>query len=138
VPWDAAHIADNPLAWIARNGSKPGRPSAPDVWTLHARADWSSAHLEEPAAGVAEQLLAAFAELVPTEGASVLHLAGHRWRYARPVEQRDPRPLFDPALRIGFCGDWTGHARVESAVLSGIALAHAVAESPVAPAGAGA
>jgi predicted NAD/FAD-dependent oxidoreductase len=136
VRWDAAHVEGSALAWVARNGSKPGRPSAPDVWTLHARPDWSSEHLEEPAAEVARQLLSALAELVPMGGPPVLHLEGHRWRYARPLRKREPRALFDSDLRIGFCGDWTGHARVESAVSSGIALARAVAELPGTPDGA--
>jgi predicted NAD/FAD-dependent oxidoreductase len=127
LPWDAAHIAASPLAWAARNASKPGRNDSPDVWTLHAAPEWSAAHLDDPPPTAARRLLAAFADLAPARGATLLHLAGHRWRYARPVERREPRALFDPARRIGFCGDWTGHARLESAVLSGIALARAVA-----------
>jgi hypothetical protein len=50
----------------------------------------------------------------------------HRWAYARP-----PAPLgevlWDPARRIGACGDWCRGGRVEGALLSGIALAEALA-----------
>jgi renalase len=131
LPWDAAHIAGSPLTWAARNASKPGRNDSPDVWTLHASSEWSAAHLDIPAATAASRLLAAFAHLAPTRGATLLHLAGHRWRYARPIEQGEPHALFDPTRRIGFCGDWTGHARLESAVLSGIALARAATAPPL-------
>lgn len=123
VPWDAAHLSGSPVAWIARNASKPGRPALPDVWTLHATADWSVTHLDLPAHTVARRLLGEFAHIAPTSGADAIKVFGHRWRFARPVAQREPRPLFDPQRLIGFCGDWTGHARVESAVLSGIGLA---------------
>jgi predicted NAD/FAD-dependent oxidoreductase len=131
LPWDAAHIAASPLTWVARNGSKPGRTDSPDVWTLHAAPEWSAAHIDEPAPTAARRLLAAFADFAPTRGVTLLHLTGHRWRYARPIERREPRALFDRTRRIGFCGDWTGHARLESAVLSGIALARAASASPL-------
>ncbi len=128
APWDAAQITDSALAWVARNTSKPGRPAQPDVWTLHANAEWSREYLEDKPQRVAHRLMQAFAQLAPIGGASVLHLEAHRWRYARPKRSDEPRPLFDPINRIGFCGDWTGHARIESAVLSGIELARVAAE----------
>ena len=36
LPWDAAFVDDSPLRRIARNSSKPGRPTKPDCWVLHA------------------------------------------------------------------------------------------------------
>ena len=46
VPFDAAFVNDGPLSWIARDGSKPGRPH-PHAWVLHASPAWSVAHLED-------------------------------------------------------------------------------------------
>jgi predicted NAD/FAD-dependent oxidoreductase len=48
LPFDAAFVNQGPLRWIARNSSKPGR-SGEETWLLHARAEWSEAHLEEDA-----------------------------------------------------------------------------------------
>jgi renalase len=41
-----ARPEDGPLAWIARNSSKPAQRGG-EAWVLHARHDWSVAHLEE-------------------------------------------------------------------------------------------
>jgi predicted NAD/FAD-dependent oxidoreductase len=41
-----ARPEDGPLAWVARNSSKPARRGG-EAWVLHARHDWSVAHLEE-------------------------------------------------------------------------------------------
>lgn len=69
-PFDAATVHGNgPLAWVAANHSKPGRPQTPK-WVLHATPGFSAAHLEDPPEAVAAALIAAFIGLggsQPTE-----------------------------------------------------------------------
>jgi renalase len=48
VDYDGAFVQDSPLSWIARNSSKPGRNPDTETWILHASADWTQCHLEEP------------------------------------------------------------------------------------------
>jgi renalase len=62
LPFDAAFVNQGPLRWIARNSSKPGR-SGEETWLLHARADWSEAHLEEDSESVAAPCYHAFGQL---------------------------------------------------------------------------
>ena len=45
VAFDGAFVVDSPLAWVARNNSKPGRPP-PECWVLHATPEWSRPALE--------------------------------------------------------------------------------------------
>ena len=52
-------MAGAPLAWAAREPSKPGRAAA-ERWVLHASPAWSREHLEDDADGVARSLLADF------------------------------------------------------------------------------
>ena len=53
-------------------------------------------------------------------------LLAHRWRHAL-VETAIGQPgLWDPATRIGVCGDWCLGGRVEAAYVSGIGLARSV------------
>ncbi|MGP1394433.1 MAG: NAD(P)/FAD-dependent oxidoreductase [Inquilinaceae bacterium] len=111
-----------PLSWVARNGSKPGRTNE-ECWVLHADATWSAAHLEEPAERVAALLLAAFWRSTGLKPAQPSHLTAHRWRFARAVRPLDTGFLFDRDLGLGACGDWCLGDRVESAYLSGVALA---------------
>lgn len=75
-----AGSGDDPLAWIAREDSKPGR-SGPPRLTVQASAAWSDAQLELGADAAAEQLIALTAERLGIATASIAASA-HRWRYA--------------------------------------------------------
>ena len=129
VPWDAAFVEDSPLSWIARNSSKPGRPTQPDCWVLHANPDWSTWHLEYNSDLVAASLLTSFRQLAGVSWQRPAFTAAHRWRFALPSRPLEARCLFDEELRLGACGDWCGGPRVEGAYLSGLALAEAVVRS---------
>ena len=138
VPFDAAFLNDdelpngapNPLAWAAREASKPGRPAAP-AWTLHAKPEWSDAHVDRDPAAVLPELVAAFAALVKDATGvtrpTPVHAEAYRWRYAHvetpALKDGAGECLFDPAAGLGAAGDWCVGGRVEGAFLSGVALA---------------
>lgn len=139
LPWDAAFVQDNPLSWIARNGSKPGRPEH-DAWVLHAGPSWTREHLEDEAETVASGLLREFllaaglnSEQVAHATASVSWRAAHRWRYARPAgappPEVNPGYLWDGESRLGLCGDWCVGGRLEGAFVSGRELAWRVLDT---------
>ena len=116
--------ADGPIAWIARNNTKPGRGAAQETLVLHATPDWSRAHLEDAPDRTADAMLQAARASIGA--ADPVFRMVHRWRYAR-VEQVAGGPFaWDPARRVGACGDWGGGARVEAAFDSGEALAAAL------------
>jgi predicted NAD/FAD-dependent oxidoreductase len=111
------------LGWAARDSAKPGRPLG-ERWVVQAGAGWSRRQLEDDATAVAGRLLQALAEragMVLTSS----YLTAHRWRYARTTATQ-PAVLWDADRRLGLCGDWCRGARVESAWLSGDALAGAM------------
>ena len=121
---DGAFVEGNPLSWVARDGSKPGRPPG-ERWVLHASPAWSSRHIDDPADRVGVRLLEAFAEAAGRALPAPVFRTAHRWRHALPRE-----PLAQPFLRRGdglaACGDWCGGPRVEGAWQSGSALAAAL------------
>jgi predicted NAD/FAD-dependent oxidoreductase len=125
--FDGAFIHDSPLTWVARNGSKPGRPST-ETWVLHASPEWSREHLETSGDGAASRLLAAFREAVGRDLAPPVHIVGHRWRFALPVNPLAEPCLVDAARSVAVCGDWAGGPRVEGAFLSGCAAAEHLLE----------
>ncbi len=121
---------DGLLAWVAVNGSKPGRPRETTCLTLHATPAWSARQLEEdpdvakhgPLRRLGEIAGAALGLTLPEPS----YLRGHRWRYARAT--RFVAPAFDPDIGAGFAGDWAppdgqGNGRAEDAWRSGRALA---------------
>jgi predicted NAD/FAD-dependent oxidoreductase len=123
LAYDGAFVQDSPLSWIARNSSKPGRNPDKEAWVLHASADWTQCHLEEPAEAIEQRLLDAFGEATGVRGTIPSDVVAHRWRYALPTEPLSDRCLFDGDRNIGACGDWCAGPRVEGAFLSGAALA---------------
>jgi renalase len=111
---------DGPLVWTARNSSKFGRTDA-ETWVLHARPDWSAAHIEAPPEKVAEQLVDSFREQT---GAGEPDFAqAHRWRYARVAQPLGTPFQHEAASGLATCGDWHLGARVEAAWTSGRLLA---------------
>ncbi len=125
LDFDAANVTDNPLSWIARNNSKPGRPNS-EAWVLQANPDWSAAHLEEDREAITESLLQAFAKSTGQTIPDPLHASAHRWRFALVETPLGEPCLFDTDLNIGACGDWCLGPRIELAYLSGAAMAERV------------
>jgi hypothetical protein len=112
------------IAWAAREGGRPGRAPQPEGWILHASAAWSRAHIEDDEKAVIPPLVAAFRAVTGAGAPDVA--ATHRWRDAL-VETPIGQPcLWDPAARLGACGDWCLGGRIEAAYDSGLSLAQAV------------
>lgn len=119
--FDAKRLDGGPIAWIARNTSKPGRAGR-DSWTVHASPEWSTTHLEEPAETVASLLLEAFFAATGARPVQPRHSEAHRWRYALVTEPVGEAALFDAKSGLGLCGDWCLDGKIEAAFLSGRAL----------------
>jgi photolyase PhrII len=121
LEFDALRIEGGPLAWAAREASKPGRAPG-HRWTLHAGPAWSREHLEDDRDAAGPALVEAFGALAG-DLPRAMRICAHRWRYAL-VERSVGAPcLYDTDLRLGLCGDWCLEARIEGAFLSGCALA---------------
>lgn len=126
VPFDGAFVNQGSLSWMARTSSKPGRLETPDQWVLHGSAAWSTEHLEDPGASVAEALLDACFDATGRSERAPVWARAHRWRYAMAENPLEVGCLFDASKRILACGDWTHGNRIEGAVLSGLAAARQV------------
>ena len=130
LPFDAAFINAGALRWIARDSSKPGRSGTEEgaeTWLLHAKAEWSEAHIEDDPASVTAALLEAFVALGGSTQA--ISSTAHRWRYADTEPALDNVCAWDADLRIGLCGDWLNGGKVEGAWQSGQRLAEQLMQS---------
>lgn len=133
LPFDAAFVntdgsSHSVLSWIARDCSKPGRPSG-ECWLLHANTDWSSEHIDGLTPEVSAAMLSAFTRLtgVCSDRDAPVSSSLHRWRYAQALHSLDsPGYVLDASCGLGICGDWLNKGRVEGAWLSGYQLAHAL------------
>jgi predicted NAD/FAD-dependent oxidoreductase len=130
IEFDSATITDDPiLAWVARENSKPMRRlggGVAEIWLLQARSTWSNNFVELAPDDAARWMQRAFAARLARPLAQK-SCSALRWRNATPVEAFAETFLWDPARAVGLAGDWCGGARVETAFVSGLALAQAIA-----------
>lgn len=134
LPFDAVDVQPGPVAWLARNTSKPGRSGA-ECWVLLARASWAEAHVDDAFEDVAAALVEAVHDRVG--GFEPEAAIAHRWRYGL-LDARSGPPGVDAHLDgsgLGACGDWCVGPRVESAWRSGRAMARLILESAETDAG---
>lgn len=110
------------LAWVADNSHKAHRDGEHHLWTLHADAEFSQAHVDTPTADLADALVAEFAAATAQRAADMTVVRTHRWRYARPgpgAPDADQLCWTDTAAGLAIAGDWLAGGRVEGAWLSG-------------------
>ncbi len=123
--FDAAFVNVGPLSWIARDSSKPGRPTG-ERWVVHAGPYFSRTHLDAPAEAMARELQDAFFAVAGIAPRLPLRHSIHRWRHALAQPPLHVGALADAKLRLAIGGDWCHGSRVEGAWLSGQALAREV------------
>jgi predicted NAD/FAD-dependent oxidoreductase len=125
APYDGAKLAKGPLAWVARESSKPGR-GGPETWVAHAAPGWSFEFASLKPEDAAPRLLEAFRRRLRTP--EPVWKGAHFWRAAM-VERAVGSPFgWDAAAKVGSCGDWYLGPRAELAWQSGDGLARAMIE----------
>lgn len=122
LPFEGAAVAGSPLAWIARNDTKPGRKPGESL-VLHANPTWSRDHLEQTPEAALALMTAALTEALGKSPGAPVYGTAHRWRYAQVANPCPGGPRFDADIGAGICGDWTTGPRIEAAWVSGLTLA---------------
>ncbi len=125
VDFGGAFVADSPLSWVARNGTKPGRAIG-ECWVLQTTPEWSTLHLDVAPDAITAELLEALGAALGCALPPPTHRASHQWRFARSDTPLGHPFLWDPDARLGVCGDWAFGGRIESAFSSGEQLANAM------------
>ena len=123
LEWDGVKYQAHPLLSRAyRNSAKPLRP-AEEAWVLYANAAWSAEHEESNPERLGPLLLESFAASLRLQLPTPAYLSLHRWRFSQATQALGPSCLFDYEQNLGVCGDWCLGSGVESAFLSGSAMA---------------
>jgi predicted NAD/FAD-dependent oxidoreductase len=125
LSFDGAWVHNSSLSWIARNSSKPQRQQH-ECWVLHGTSEWSREEFDQDPKWICSHLLSTFFEETEHEILTPSWLSSHRWRYASAASSLSDGSFWDPASRLGICGDWCRGSRVEAAFLSGKGLAEKI------------
>lgn len=117
---------DPAISWIGLGRDRQSaRAEGLETIVVHASAAWSRANLERAPEDVLSRLKARLREQLGGDIQPTFE-AAHRWRYAivdQPVLRNSV--LFDD-IGLGLCGDWLLGPTIESAWLSGQALARQI------------
>lgn len=123
--FDAAFVNEGPLAWLARNNSKPERQGA-ESWVVHSSPEWAREHLELSPRDVIERMLEALCRIDAAFEARPEVCLAHRWRYALARNALEGGVLTDGESRLVVAGDWCAGNRIEGAWSSGVAAARQI------------
>lgn len=124
APFVTRQDADDPMAWIAQNSAKPGRPQgAATQWVAQAGEAFSQTHLEETPTEITARMLPLLCDRLGVPIDRVSHASAHRWRYARVTQPLGQPFLCSPDATLYLGGDWCIGPRVEAAWTSGTAIA---------------
>jgi renalase len=87
-----------------------------EAWVLYGETQFSRDNLECDLDLVAQHLVDDFRHAVGGALPPILHLRGHRWRYARVRRPLGMDCLYDAVLGLGVCGDWCRGVGVDEAL----------------------
>ncbi|WP_201511456.1 NAD(P)/FAD-dependent oxidoreductase [Psychrobacter alimentarius] len=120
--WDVAYVKDSILDRVFIEHQKPSHHELLPSVTIHARNDWSEAHVDDDIDMVKAQLLEAAQQLLHwNQSNAPSQIDCHRWRYAATVidaHDKDKHEglgaLIDRQHRWIVSGDWCGQGNIES------------------------
>jgi len=116
--WDVAYLNSAILDRIFIEHQKPAHDELLPSVTIHARNDWSEAHVDDDIETVKEQLLQAAKQALNwKEYSAPSQTDCHRWRYAATIVNKDTEELgilIDETKQWIVSGDWCAKGNIES------------------------
>ena len=129
LDFEAAHVTDSDLSWIAVNSHKPQRP---DLFTLmvHSSEDYAESHIDDDRDQVIKHLINETSHIIGQDVSQANYKNIHGWRYANNADKKQKNSVFiDQDIKLAACGDWCLGGRVEGAFTSAYNLTKYIKEN---------
>lgn len=125
MKFEAAHISNSDLSWLAVNSHKPGRQT---LFTLmiHSSEAYAADNMDANRELVMQHLIQKTSEIIGYDANEAVHKTIHGWRYANNVVRTSHPAFIDRDMNLGACGDWCVGGRVEGAFTSAFNLFNAL------------
>lgn len=117
------------IRWVARNNSKPSRPSAGDHIVIHASPGWSRETEFLDPDDVASELWHEVCHNLSLPPTRPQHMAAHLWRHGLVETSLGESCVFSQGDMIGVAGDWCLGRLAEHAFESGSALGRSMVDA---------
>lgn len=129
IEFEAAHVTDSDLSWIAVNSHKPKR-SDPFTLMVHSSEKYAETHIDETREQIMQHLIAETTRIIGWDVGTPDYKTIHGWRYANNGKRDQTSTIFlDQEHKLTACGDWCLGGRVEGAFTSAYNLALKMKES---------
>ncbi len=119
--FDAAHVVNADVSWIAVNSSKPGRSSLQTL-VVHSSEGYAEEHLKAAPDAVIRFLCAETSRIIGRDVSGADFKALHAWHFANSDKHVSLPVFLDHDLKLAACGDWCQGGRVEGAFTSATKL----------------
>jgi renalase len=125
LDFEAAHVINSDLSWIAVNSHKPRRA---DYFTLvlHSSENFAEAHIDTDREKIMQHLMAEASRIVGQDVSMAEYKNIHGWLYANNYQRESYLPLIDQDHQLAACGDWCLGGRVEGAFNAAYNLVQAI------------
>lgn len=124
----AVYGSEDPVHWISRESSKPGRFPLPEIWSVVSTANWARERVDTPTDVIADMLTKGFFELLDIPSRPPIERHVRFWNSIGPEKPSNKLWMYNTILAIGGAGEWAGNGGVEGTWLSSQALAEAILE----------
>lgn len=128
LEFEAAHITNSDISWIAVNSHKPQR-GALCTLVVHSSAEYADKNTHTDRDVVISHLCQQATRIIGHDANEAQHKVLHGWRYANNRNRGTHQPFIDTELRLAACGDWCLGGRVEGAFTSAQRLSEALMKS---------
>ena len=123
--WQAASVKHSSIGWMCVNSAKPSRETSFSL-LVQSTNDWAEEFMDSDRAEIETLMLEELSALLEID-LHPDHVAFHSWRYAATAQSAGQDCLIDNVHHLAACGDWCLEGHVESAFLSGLAVAQSFA-----------
>ena len=128
LEFDAAHVINSDLRWIAVNNSKPQRFGNFSL-VIHSSEEYAKAYIDYDREKVKQHLMMETSHVIGHNVSLANYQILHGWRYANNTRKGQTYDIFlDMEHKLAVCGDWCCGGRVEGAFRSAYNLANKMKE----------
>ena len=125
LDFDAAHVINSDLSWIAVNSHKPGRSNNYTLM-VHSSEEYAEAHINEDRERVMNYLIKETSRILDIDFGNLSYKTIHASRDANNATRVKHSVFLDQNLRLGVCGDWCLGGRVEGSFTSAYNLVNQI------------
>ena len=114
--FDAAHIENADINWVAVNSQKPGR----NLFTIlaHSTENYAEKNINQKHEKILQHLCSETSKIFEYDVNSAEHKTVHSWLFANNSFRKNLPTFLDKNLKLAACGDWSQGGRVEGAFTS--------------------